>query len=73
MTKLRWFWLDLMWELRRTLGSVQMGIAWMLPRWLVYHAAVRLIAYSTVGKYGHTSVSEIRAMTALKRWGTSNE
>lgn len=42
--------------------------AWILPRRLVYWAAIRLIAYGTVGKYGKTVVPEFRAMDALKRW-----
>jgi hypothetical protein len=45
-----------------------MWIAYRLPRWLVYLAAVRLIAHATTGKYGTQIVPDLLAMEALKRW-----
>ena len=43
-------------------------IADKLPKWVVYFATIRLIAYATTGQYGNTIVPELTAMDALKRW-----
>lgn len=43
-------------------------IAWLLPKWLVYYASIRLIAHATMGDYGTTVVPELKAMDALDRW-----
>jgi hypothetical protein len=40
----------------------------LLPNWLVYWAAIRLIGYATEGKYASTVVPELTALEALKRW-----
>jgi len=44
-------------------------LAWMLPRYIVMWASIRMIAHATQGKYGSTIVPELSAMDALKRWG----
>jgi len=44
-------------------------IAYKLPKRLVYFAAIRLMAYGTTGEYSYTSVTHVRMMTVLKRWG----
>lgn len=44
----------------------------IIPKKLVYYATIRLIAHGTSGKYGHTNVSSVRAMTVLKRWEKDN-
>lgn len=49
---------------------VAMAIAWMLPKRLVYWAAVRLFSHATTGRYGHTVVPELTATEALRRWRT---
>lgn len=46
-------------------------IAGILPKKVVYFAAVRLIAFGTTGKYGNTVVPELSAMNALKRYGNA--
>jgi hypothetical protein len=43
-------------------------IAWHLPKCIVYWAAVRLLAHATAGKYSETSVPDLSAMDALRRW-----
>lgn len=40
----------------------------LLPDWAIEEATIQLIAHATCGKYGNTDVSELRAMTALRRW-----
>lgn len=47
-------------------------LAWRLPKYLVYWAAIRLIAFATSGKYGNTIVPELSAMDALDRWERNN-
>ena len=48
--------------------KIQMKVAWMLPKWLVTWASIRMIAYATQGEYGDTIVPELTAMDAVKRW-----
>ena len=48
-------------------------LAYRLPERFVYFVAIRLMAYGTVGKYGHTNVTGVRAMTVLKRWSKDKE
>ena len=48
--------------------KVRMKIAWLMPRWLVYFCAIRLMAYATQGKYGDTEVPALSAMDAIDRW-----
>ena len=55
-------------QLAKLVEKLQMQIASMLPRWLVYSATVRLFSAATTGKYGSTEASEVRAITCLKRW-----
>lgn len=47
-------------------------IAGLLPRWLVRHAAIRLISHATTGIYANTDTTEVRALTALRRWDERN-
>lgn len=48
--------------------KVQMFIAWLLPRWLVYWAAIRLGTNATTGQWDHQNVPELYFTDALKRW-----
>ena len=48
--------------------KLQIHIAWLLPRWLVYWAAIRLMTYATSGIYRDQIVPELTAMEALIRW-----
>lgn len=43
-------------------------VANLLPKRVVYFAAIRLGAYATSGKYGDTLVPELPLMDALGRW-----
>jgi len=54
---------------RRAKEWLGMKLAWMLPRYIVMWASVRMIAHATQGEYGNTIVPELSAMDALKRWG----
>ena len=58
----------LYWHFKRPLQHLPYWVAGKLPRWLVYHCALRMIAHATTGKYGATLVSELSAMEALDRW-----
>lgn len=64
--------LDVGQKARRTKEKLQMQIAWMLPRWLVYWASMRLFSEATMGKYGNTDPSDVRVITCLKRWTKDN-
>ena len=44
-------------------------VAWCLPKRIVYHAAIRLATYATVGQYSDQIVPDLRAMDAAQRWG----
>ena len=48
-------------------------LADLLPRNLVYFAAIRLGAFATCGKYGNQIVPELLFMDALSRWEKDNE
>lgn len=43
-------------------------IAKLLPRWLVYECALRLIVNATMGKHSSQIVPDLTAIEALKRW-----
>ncbi len=43
-------------------------LAFKLPAGLVYHAAIRLGAYATTGKYSKTVVPDLSLMDAIQRW-----
>lgn len=48
--------------------KIQIFVASLLPRWLVYHAAIRLGVKATTGRYSATIVPDLTFMDALKRW-----
>lgn len=66
LNDINWLWY---WHVKRRLSHVPFTIARWMPRWLVYHCSLRMIAYATSGKYGHTIVPEMTALEALDRWG----
>jgi hypothetical protein len=41
---------------------------WLLPRRVVYFAAMRLFVNATVGKYSNQIIPELTAIQALDRW-----
>ena len=41
---------------------------YLLPRRVVYYAAIRLGVEATTGRYGSTVVPELGLMDAIKRW-----
>jgi hypothetical protein len=48
--------------------KLAMRLAWLLPRWVAYWAAIRVGAHATQGKWGSTEVPALPFMEALKRW-----
>lgn len=60
--------LDIKYEWNKRVEKLQMWIVWKLPIWMIYWAAIRLIAHATAGKWGGTVVPELTAMDALERW-----
>jgi len=46
-------------------------LATRLPRRLAYFAAIRVIVYSTSGKWGKTVIPSVAAMTVLERFRNS--
>lgn len=57
------------WFLIRRREKLAFKLAWLLPRWLVYFATIRLVAHGTSGDYSSTNPTYLGAMDALKRWG----
>ena len=43
-------------------------LAWLLPRRLVYWAAIRVCARATVKEYSGQEVPKLKALEALERW-----
>lgn len=72
-TWLRLFWLESRWKLSEWSGRLQMGVAFCLPRWLVFYAAIRLVSHATTGRYGCTVVPTLTLFDALDRWSQPNE
>lgn len=60
--------IDIEYEIYKLKQKAMMKTAWLLPRWLVYFATIRLISHATVGKYENTVPDKLGAMEALKRW-----
>lgn len=63
-TWLRW----LVWLWRDYMPVVWRGLAWAMPRTLVYWCAVRLGTHATTGQYSETVVPELTFMDAVTRW-----
>ena len=60
--------LDIKYRYNRRIEKIKLWIVWKLPEWVIYWAAIRLISYSTTGKWGHTTIPDLGAMEALERW-----
>ena len=56
------------WYIRRPLQNLPYRVAAMMPRWLVYYCAIRLMVSASGSKYPNQVVPELTAMDALKRW-----
>jgi len=63
------YWLQCKWY--RIKERVPVKIAWLLPRSIVYFAAIRVAAAATTGKWSNQIVPELTAMDALQRWDLS--
>ncbi len=59
---------DYTYNRRKYIEKAQLWLVHHLPRWLIYWAAIRLMAHATTGKYGKQVVPKLTAMDALKRW-----
>jgi len=56
------------WYVRQPLSRLPDFVAKLMPRWLVYHCAVRLIVHAASDRYGTPFVNDVRALEALQRW-----
>lgn len=56
------------WWFLRPAQLLRLRFVYVLPRWLVYWCAIRLVAHATAGKHGAQLVSDMTAMDALDRW-----
>ena len=45
----------------------------LLPKKMVYFCFMKVMAYSTTGKYGSTVVSGLSGMGAIKRYGNDHK
>lgn len=54
--------------MHRLKEKLMLKLAWALPKWLVYWAAIRLGAHATTSEYGNTIVPDLSFTDALKRW-----
>lgn len=43
-------------------------VAWLLPRRVVYHAAIRAWAHATTGAYANTIATDILCDEVVRRW-----
>lgn len=55
-------------DLSRWAEKGKLRIAWLMPGWLVYWCAIRLMSVTTTGPYSNTVVPELTCLDALKRW-----
>lgn len=55
------------------LRRIKQKIAYWLPRWLVYFAAIRVWAHGTQGQWGDTDVESLTISDAISRWDGSSE
>jgi hypothetical protein len=55
-------------ELSDMNDKIKMKIAWVLPKWLVYWAGIRMAAHATQGEWGHEYPDDVSVMDMLKRW-----
>jgi hypothetical protein len=60
--------MDLKYDIKRLYKKVLIGIAWHLPKNLVYWCAIRVMAHATTGQYSSQIVPDLTAADALKRW-----
>jgi len=58
-------------EFDRLKEKFMFWLVWKFPRYLVYWAAIRLMSYATVGKWGNTDPNNLTVMKALERWNES--
>jgi len=56
------------WYIKRPLGNLRLRFVWLLPSWLVYWCAIRLMAHATAGEYGNDCLDDVPMSEALKRW-----
>lgn len=58
--------IDSRYELAKRREKIQLWIVWHLPKWVIYWATIRLVAFATT-KPKVTSC-ELKMMDALKMW-----
>jgi len=55
-------------NVERIIEQFIIKVVWKLPRVIILWASIRLMAHATTGDYGSTTVPDLTAMDALKRW-----
>ena len=59
--------IDARYELMKRKEKIQLWIVWHLPKWVIYWATIRLVAFAT-GKRSKATPDEMKMMDALKIW-----
>jgi hypothetical protein len=67
------FWFHVKWQWGIFIERAKLNAGYCLPRWLVACALVRAAAHGTTGRHGDTNFSEVRLLTVMKRWDSSND
>ena len=60
--------IDFKYEYNKYKEKLQLAVAQLMPKWLVYWCAIRLGANATGSKYPKQIVPELNFMEALDRW-----
>ncbi len=55
-------------QITRDHGSLTSWFAWLLPKSVVYHCGIRILARASCRQYAHEEVPSITAADALQRW-----
>lgn len=59
--------IDARYELMKRREKIQLWIVWHLPKWVIYWATIRLVAFAT-SKRSEATPDEMKMMDALKIW-----
>lgn len=73
MIDLRTRWLFARHDIGVAITKLKMEFVWRLPRWIIYFAAIRMVAEATTGDNGHINVGDLNAMDAVKMWDDHTE
>ncbi len=60
--------MDIKYEINKKRSQMAMGFAWILPRWLVELAGIRLWANATTGEFDDTEAGSVTMGQAIGHW-----